>query len=152
IERGAPLPFLIFPAELPASAAVFIVRLQNEILAAATHVLQQAERFSVARGLAVRGQARPGNVSADQLAFGTAEERGILLVRKYSEKSLLVRNLAGKRIGHANCTGSVSAHQNRTLCAARDDVVNQHTPINEINALAMGHQSAFRENQITRIR
>src|SRR5271156_4282251 len=142
---------VVLQTERHASAAILVVRLQHEILASVAHVFQQAESFSVARGLAVREQPRPWDVPANQFALRSTEERSILLVGKHSEKSLLVRNLAGKRIGHANRAGTVSVHQGRALSAARDDIVNQNAAINQINALTMRREPPFGENQVARI-
>src|SRR5580700_707677 len=142
---------VVLPAELHAGAAVFIIGLQDEIFAMLAHVFKEAEGFTIARGIAVGEEARPGNVPADQFALGGTEECGVLLVGEDGEKGFLVRNFAAERIGNANRAGSVGFDESGALGGARDNVVDQDAAVDEIHALAVNGKFAGFENQVARI-
>ena len=127
---------------MDAGAAVFVIGLEDEIFAIFADIFEEAEGFTVARGLRVGQEARPGNVAADEFALGRAEERGVLLVGEDSEECFFVRNFAGERVGDADCAGFVGFDERGTFAGTRDDIVDQDAAIDEVHALAVGGEFA----------
>ena len=137
-----------FPAERDAGAAVFVVRLQDELLAVVARELEQIgssvpsatvvrtsldQRASTARARAI-----------DRALVGAREARGVPVVGQHGEERLLVRR---------SCSGSVLATQTARCVdtrrrarahssGARDDVVDQHAPVDEIDPPPVGRAAA----------
>ena len=90
-------------------------------------------------------------MAADQLAFGWAEERGILLVGEDGEKGFLVRDFAGEGVGDADGAGRVGFNEGGTFRGTRNDVVDEHAAIDEVDALAVRGELAGFEIEIAGI-
>src|SRR3989441_8671981 len=140
LKLGVPLVFVRFPAERHTRAAIVVVGLEDKVRAAPTDVFEQLDRLGFTRGFYIAQQAGPGHVSLDQLALGWRKEFAIALVGQHREKGLLVRNLATQAVGDAHGARLVGADQRGAFGGPRNQVVDQHAAINEVNLAALRGQ------------
>src|SRR3989442_742404 len=138
-------------AELHAGPAIVVIGLEDKVRAAPTDVFEQLYRLGFKRGFYIAQQAGPGHVSLDQLALGWRKEFAIALVGQHREKGLLVRNLATQAVGDAHGARLVGADQRGAFGGPRNDVVDQHAAINEVNLAALRGQCPAVELELARI-
>ena len=105
---------------------------------------QQIERLPVARDAALLDEDGPRDVTADHVALGGAEQVRVALVGEDREEGFLVRNLAPQRVGDAHRALFVRGDERTALLLPRDDVVDQHAAIDEVDAAPAGRQSGRR--------
>src|SRR5262249_26893549 len=95
-------------------------------------------RSSVARSTRIGDDASPWYVLADQFAFVERKERVVSLIGEHGEESLDVWNLAAEMVRHADGIRRDGVNQSLAVRRARNDVIDQHAAIDEIDLLAIG--------------
>ena len=88
--------------------------------------------------------------SADRLLVG-GEQISEALVGQHREERLLVRDLAAERVGDAHGAGRVRLGQRAAVVGAREDVVDEHTAVDQVDRLAVGGEPVVLEAQVTRV-
>ncbi len=141
LERAVPGRKRRLPAERHAGATVFVVRLEHEAFAIAPHLVRHS---SV-------DHPRPRHVPVDGVEVGSLEQVRVALIGQDGEERLLVRNLAAQVVGHAHRPGAVGIEQRAAFVGARDDVVDQHAPVDEVDRAPAGIQPTAVEPEIARI-
>src|SRR6266571_5936207 len=76
----------------------------------------------------------------------------ISLVGQDRKEGLLVRNLAAERIRHTDCLRRVSVDQCTALVRPRNDIVDEDSPIHEVDTLTVRRERATVETEIARVR
>src|SRR3954470_25077726 len=140
-DRIVPRALGGFPSERHTGAAVLVVRLQHQGYAPAAHLF----------GEVLADDTRPGHVRGDYLALGAGELLCVAGIREDGEERLLVRDLAAQCIGDAHRLRAISIDQRPALVWARDDVVDQHAAVDEVDAFAIGGELTPVERQVARI-
>src|SRR5712664_39114 len=140
LDGAVPRVFTGLPAKRHARTAVLIARFQYQVFALLADKREQLHLLPVMRRLDVRDDARPGNVIFDEFAFAEREKRTVLFIRQHREKSLHVRNFAAEVVRYAHRIRRVGLHQRRAFDRLRNDVVDQHAAVDEINYFILSHE------------
>src|SRR5437773_1374469 len=140
LDRAIPAALVGLPSERDAGAAVLVIRLDDEAVAMSPQVRQQIDGPAAARHAAVADQRRPRHVAPDHVALAVGEEMRSAIVGEHGEERFLVRDLAAQRVGDADRAPLVRVDECAALAGARDDVVDQHAAIDEVDAPAGGEE------------
>ena len=89
---------------------------------------------------------------ANHLPLIEREHSGVPFIRQHGEERLHVRNLASEIVCHADSVRRIRVHQRPALRRPRQDVVDQHAPVNQIDFLSVRAQRFSIKHQIARVR
>ena len=137
--RDGPVPrrFVRLPPENHAGPAVFVVRLDHVIVASPAQVVEQRPPRAVDIGRAVGAMRRVHGTCCPTTARSAAVIRSIVRrVGQQGKERLLVRHFAAEGVGDAHRPGRVRRDEGAALVRARDDVVDEDAPVDEVDALS----------------
>jgi hypothetical protein len=146
VERGADrfLPGLRgdVPAEHDALAAVFVVGLQDQLLAVRLDPGKQVDLLAARDGPAFLDDPRPGNVRVDHFPLCRREEVRVPFIAECGQAGLLVQQFAAERVDHADGAVTHRLDDGVVEATAFDEFGDEHTFVNEIDRRVFGDQAA----------
>src|SRR5439155_24191631 len=141
LDRRLPLRLVDGPAEDDALAAVLVVRLENESLAAFRDVLREL-------GADPSG---PRDVAPDRGPLGGRVEAFVPVVGQKGEAHLLVQELRAEAVDDARGSGHVGLAQRLRAFASLEQLAREHTTVDEVDRGALREQLARPELERARV-
>src|SRR5207249_5594430 len=117
-----------------AMPAVIIVRFENKHRSIPSDELEEINLFSFARGLSIGNTPRPGYRTTYRFLFASSEPTLTFLVREHLKHRFLVHDFASERIHETNVVVHICADERVRIVIAREEFVNDHPLVNEIDA------------------
>src|SRR6516162_6180553 len=91
-------------------------------------------RLIFTRGLSIGNTSRPRHSTMYRLLFARSEPALALFIREHLEHRLLVHDFASERIHQAHVMVHICADERMRVIKARQEFVDDHSLVNEIDA------------------